>query len=67
MARTSASSAVRPLRLVDGHGVAMVNVAGVEVAGRHDPVCSVGQVDGQRSRLRVERGDHASESVQQAV
>ena len=49
------------------HGVAVVEVAGVEVAGRHDPLGAIGQADGQRASLRVERGDRASESVEQAV
>lgn len=52
------------LCLVDRHGVAVVEMAGVEVAGRHDPVGSVGESDRQGSKFGIERRDHASKSVQ---
>jgi hypothetical protein len=55
------------LSLVDRHGVAVVEVTSVEVAGRYDPVGPVGQADGHRSCIGVEGGDHATESVQQAI
>lgn len=52
---------------MDRHGVAVVEVAGIEVAGRHDPLGSIGQVDGQRPCAGIERGGRASEPVQQTV
>ena len=55
------------LRLVDRHRVAVVEVAGVEVAGGKDPIGSVDQTDVQRSSFGIDRRDHASEPVQQAV
>ena len=55
------------LRFVDRHRVAVVELAGVEMAGWYDPVGSVGQMDGQRSGLGIDHGDNAAQSVQQAV
>ena len=57
----------KALRLVGSHRVAVVEVAGVEVVGRYGPVGSVGQTDGDGPRVRIDRRDYPSESVQQIV